>query len=391
MIIKKLVDIEKLSGGKSLDKKYYDIKIEGVSTDTRSVEKNNLFVPLVGENFDGHNFLDQARKMGAVACLWQENLPTPNIDFPFILVENTLTGLQTLAKNYRESLDKIKIIAITGSNGKTSTKDIMDGILSTEYRTKKTMGNFNNHIGLPLTLLSFDENTEIGIVEMGTDGFGQIQSLTKIASPDLAIITNIGPSHLDLLKTKDNVAHAKFEILDGLKEDGVFIYNNDDEILNKIIVEYKIKQNILTLGQNNKASFRVELEKESIDGITFSLYEKDWVGEFHLPIIGRHNIYNAGISIVIARQLGLDHDQIQKGLYKIDKTGMRNELIQKENFTILNDAYKSNPNSLLAALDTLYGIDGFSHKAVVLGNMLDLGDDIVKLHSHIGPKIDPDR
>ncbi len=388
MIVRDLKTLEKLSAGTGLQEKYQDLEIAGVSTDTREIKKDNLFVPLVGENFDGHKFIDIAIENGAKACLWQKDLDLPDLDFPFILVDDTLEALQTLAKNYRDSLD-IKIIGITGSNGKTTTKDILDGILSTSFKAQKTQGNLNNHIGLPLTLLDLDENSEVGIIEMGTDGFGQIEILTKIASPDIAIITNVGDSHLDLLKSKDNVARAKFEILDGLKEDGLFIYNNDDPSLVKVIEEYDIHQDILTFGQDPDSDFKLELIDEGLDGVKFIVSEADDSHELDIPMLGRHNIYNAGCSIIVARKLGLDYEIIQKGLYNINSTSMRNELIETDSFTILNDAYKSNPASLLAALDTLYSIDGFEHKVLVLGDMLDLGEDIVKLHKETGERIDP--
>lgn len=388
MIRKNLKEIESLSEGSNLLEKFYNINICGVSNDTRKIVKGNLYIPIIGENFDGHDFLDKAIENGASASFWQKDLPLPDIDFPLILVDDTLKGLQTLSKNYRDSLKNIKIIAITGSNGKTSTKDIMDGIISTKYKTQKTKGNLNNHIGVPLTLLSLEEDTEVAIVEMGTDGFGQIEVITRLASPDMAVITNIGSSHLDLLKTKENVARAKFEILAGLKEDGLFIYNNDDLILKEIIKEYPIHQEILTFGKDESSDFKVELLEEGLDGIDFTISQGGLLEKLHIPMIGRHNIYNTAVSVIAARKLGLNYEDIQKGLYQINKTGMRNEIIKKENFTILNDAYKSNPDSLLAALDTLYSIGGYKHKAVVLGDMVDLGKDVISLHKEIGPKLD---
>lgn len=388
MIKKTLKEIEDFSQGIGLLDKFYTRMICGVSTDSRSIKAGNLFIPLLGDNFDGHKFLNKAIENGALGTLWQKDIPMPDIDFPFILVQDTLLALQVLAKNYRNSLKNLKVIGITGSNGKTSTKDILDGILSAKYKTKKTLGNLNNHIGLPLTLLSLDEETEISIVEMGTDAFGQIETITNIANPNMAMITNIGASHLDLLGTKENVGRAKFEILSGLKKNGLFIYNKDDIVLEKIIKEYKIDQKIINFGKKDSSDFKIELLNESIDGIYFNIIENNIKHSLHIPLIGRHNIYNAAASIVVARELNMDYETIQKGLYNIDSTGMRNEIIKKDNFTILNDAYKSNPDSLLAALDTLYSIEGYKHKAVVLGDMLDLGEDIDKFHREIGPKID---
>ena len=191
MIKRNLKDIEKMAQGLELKKEYGEIFIEGVSTDSRQIKKGQLFIPLIGENFNGHKFIEKAIEKGASAALWCKDEPIPDFDFPFILVENTLIALQQLAKNYRNQLD-VKVIGITGSNGKTSTKDILASILSIKYKTKKTMGNFNNHIGTPLTILNLDEDTEMAVIEMGTDNFGQISLLTSIARPDVAIITNIG-------------------------------------------------------------------------------------------------------------------------------------------------------------------------------------------------------
>lgn len=391
MIKRKLKTIEGWAGASGLLEKYKDVEIEGVSIDTRKIIPGNLFVPIVGDRFNGHDFLDQALESGAVACLWQKDIPLPKIDFPFLLVEDSLEALQLLSLNYRKELEDLTVIGITGSNGKTSTKDILDGILSVSYRTKKTQGNLNNHLGVPLTLLDFDEETEIGIVEMGTDGFGQIELLTSLALPDIALITNIGASHLDLLKTKENVARAKFEILKGLDQEGIFLYNGDDPVLKKIIQEYEIPQRVYSFGQDESNSFRLEMLAEGREGINFKILAQDLKGQVHLPMIGPHNLYNGGASVFIGSFLGLDLDKIQEGLYHIESTGMRNEIIETDYFTILNDAYKSNPSSLLAALDTLYSIDGYKSKCLVLGDMLDLGDDIVELHREIGPKIDPEK
>lgn len=387
MIKKNLKLIEQMSKGCGLLDKFSSLQINGVSTDSRNIRKGQLFIPLKGENFDGHKFLDKAIENGAIATLWQEDLSIPDIDFPFILVEDTLQALQDLASSYRESLKNTTFIGITGSNGKTTSKDILDGVLSTKFKTQKTQGNLNNHIGVPLTILDLEEDTQVSIVEMGTDGFGQIEELTNIAKPNIAAITNIGDSHLVDLKTKDNIARAKFEILEGIGRDGIFIYNGDDPVLNKISKEFELPKKLFTFGTNEKNDFRVELLREDNESIEFRFFNSQIDYKFKLAMIGRHNIYNASLAIIIALNLGLSQEEIQKGFYKIDKTGMRNELIKKHNFTILNDAYKSNPNSLRAALDTLYSLKGYDYKYVVLGDMLDLGEEENELHRAIGENI----
>ncbi len=383
-------DIVNLSEGILENREFYNIPVEGVSIDTREINKNNLYIPIVGEKFDGHKFVLDAIEKGASACLWNKNIDIPDLDFPFILVDDTLKALQILSKNYKDSIEDLTLIGITGSNGKTTTKDIMEGVLSRKFKTYKTQGNLNNHIGVPLTLLELDKDTKIGIIEMGTDGFGQIEELTHIVNPDIAMITNIGKSHLDLLKNKENVARAKFEILDGLKSNGHFIYNNDDDTLNKVIIEYDIKQDLINYGVIESSDYRLELIEEGIEGIKFKVYEGDTSFELFLPMLGRHNMYNAACAIIVARILDLTYDEIQDGFYNIKKTDMRNDIMEAENFTILNDAYKSNPSSLLAALDTLESIKGFESKAVVLGDMLDLGDEVESIHEEVGKKIKPE-
>ncbi|MCF6460302.1 UDP-N-acetylmuramoyl-tripeptide--D-alanyl-D-alanine ligase [Clostridium sp. Cult3] len=388
MIKRRLIEIQEMAKGFNLAKEYEKVYIEGVSTDSRSIKKGQLFVPLIGENFNGHDFIEQAIEKGAAATLWSQNEPVPSEDFPFILVEDTLEALQSLAKEYRNQLD-IKVIGITGSNGKTSTKDILASLLSTKYKTQKTLGNLNNHIGTPLTILSLDEDTEIAVIEMGTDNFGQISLLTSIAKPDVGIITNIGEAHLEGLKTKENIAKAKFEILEGLNPEGLFLYCGDDPILNKTTEKISIIQKISTYGTEETNDYRCELNMVDDNGISFRLkspYEQD----YFLPMLGSHNMLNATGAIAVARYFDVPVDSIQEGLYHVEKTGMRNELVFAEGFTILNDSYKSNPASLLAALDTLYTMKQYKQKIVVLGDMLGLGEQEIKMHEDIGVKIDPE-
>lgn len=389
MIKRKLKDIELMVKGLGLKKEYEDLYIEGVSTDSRTIGKGQLFIPLIGENFNGHSFIEQAIKKGAIASLWDKSQPIPELDFPFILVEDTLIALQQLAKEYREQLN-VKVIGITGSNGKTTTKDIIASILSTKYKTKKTKGNYNNLIGAPLTLLELDEDTEVSVVEMGTDKFGEISILTSIAKPDVAIITNIGEAHLEDLKTPENIAKAKLEILEGLSKDGLFIYWGDDPILKKIIKDMVIEQKITTYGIEEPNDYQCELGLVDENGISFKLKKPD-EEDFFLPMLGKHNMYNATAAIAVARYFDIPFNLVREGLYHVEKTGMRNELVYAEGFTILNDSYKSNPSSVLAALDTLYHMDQYSQKIAVLGDMLGLGEDEIAMHENIGRKIDPEK
>ena len=387
MIVRKLKKVSEMVNGEGLNPKYENILIEGVSTDSRKIKEGQLFIPLIGENFNGHKFLEDAIKKGACATLWTKDESVPDIDFPFILVDDTLIALQQLAKEYRKQLD-IKIIGITGSNGKTSTKDILDGLLATQYKTQKTLGNFNNHIGVPLTVLDLEEDTEIAVIEMGTSDFGEIELLTSITKPHVAIITNIGEAHLQWFKTRENVAKEKLEIIKGLDSDGLFVYWGDDPILKEKIKELNIEQEILSYGIGENNNYICELDSLEENGLYFKL--KSPIEErYFLPMLGKHYMYNATGAILVARYFDIPFENIQYGLDHMNATGNRNELIKANGFSILNDCYKSNPSSLLVALDTLYNLEGFDQKIVVLGDMQGLGDTEIEMHEDVGRQIDP--
>lgn len=389
MIKRNLKTVEKMILASDLKEKYKDITINGVSIDSRKIEKDQLFIPIIGENFNGHKFIDKAIENGAIASLWNKNEPLPNIEFPFILVEDTLVALQQLAREYRKELNT-KVIGITGSNGKTSTKDILDGILSTKFKTQKTMGNLNNHLGVPLTILDLDEDVEMAIIEMGTSDFGEISLLTSIAKPNVAIITSIGAAHLDDLKTKENVAIAKLEILEDLDPKGLFVYFGDDPILKKEVEKIDIDEQVLTYGVESINDYEGKLDISDEKSISFTL-KKPNPNNFFVPMLGKHHMYNTMAAIAVARYFNIPDTSIQEGLYNIDKTGMRNELIEAEGFTILNDSYKSNPDSLLAALDTIYSLNPYEQKILVLGDMQGLGQEEIAIHEDIGLQIDPNQ
>ena len=387
MIKRNLKKIQEMCNGHGLSAEKENLLVEGVSTDSRKIYSNQLFIPLIGDNFNGHEFLNTAIKNGAIASLWNENEPLPNIDFPIILVKDTLIGLQTLAKSYRGELDT-KVIGITGSNGKTSTKDILASLLKTQYKTHKTLGNFNNHIGLPLTILNMDEDTEMAVIEIGISEFGEASLLTSIARPNVALITNIGEAHLEGLKNRENIAKAKMEILEGLEANGLFLYPGDEPILKEMIKAFSKDFDIKSFGIEKFNDFQPETKFVNETGVSF-FFKNIYSPTFFLPMLGKHQISNATAAIAIARHLGISFDNIEKGLLNVEATGMRNELVQGNGFTILNDSYKSNPSSVLAALDTLYFMENYNQKIVVLGDMQGLGNDEVKMHEEIGSELDP--
>lgn len=387
MIKRSLGQIANMIGGKLSDESYKDLIIEGVSTDSRTVSKDNLYIPLIGEVFDGRIFIKECENKGAAAFLINEDYKIKkNINIPYIKVENTEDALRDLARAYRKELD-IKIIGITGSNGKTTTKDLLTSVLSEKYKVQKTLGNLNNQIGVPKTILSLNEDTEIGVIELGTDNFGDISLTTSIAKPDIAVILNIGDSHLHNLKTREGIAKAKMEITEGLNKDGIFIYNLDDPILKKVVPTYDLDQKVLTFGQDQNADYVIKRLETNSSGVQFKHEDRVYT----VPLLGDHQIYNGGFSAMLGELLNLNESQIENGLKKVNASSNRSTILQLDGFDILDDSYKSNPQALSTGLNTCYMLGRYTNKIVVLGDMLELGDDEDKLHYEMGKKIDPNQ
>ncbi|MCC5803998.1 UDP-N-acetylmuramoyl-tripeptide--D-alanyl-D-alanine ligase [Rossellomorea vietnamensis] len=363
--------------------------VKGVSIDTRKIGSGNLFVPFKGENVDGHEFVRQAIDNGASAALWDINVPNPPEDIPVIVVEDPLLALQSLANQYRHELD-LKVVGITGSNGKTTTKDIVANLLSVKYRVHKTQGNYNNHIGLPLTILSLPQDSEVAVLEMGMSGFGEIELLSEISQPDAAIITNIGESHLQDLGSREGIAKAKLEIVKGLKPDGLFAYYGDEPLLQEGVKGIGLK-NMETFGRsesNNIYPTKIEMNNQG------SYFETSVAeGEtFFLPVLGQHNIHNALAGILIARHFGLTVEEMKEGLQSLKLTQMRMEMGEgKKGESIINDAYNASPTSMKAAIGLVSELEGFRTKILVLGDMLELGDQEEEFHQEIGHLIDQEK
>ncbi|MDO5688756.1 MAG: UDP-N-acetylmuramoyl-tripeptide--D-alanyl-D-alanine ligase [Tissierellia bacterium] len=368
-----------------------DQVICGVSKDTRTLESGNLYIPLRGEHFDGHSFLSDAIDNGATASLWARDLPIPNTHLPLILVGDPLLAMQLLAHQYRRSLP-VQVIGITGSNGKTSTKDILSPILREKYRVVENRGNENNEIGVPLTLLSMNVDTEICITEMGTERPGEIEVLTRMAEPNIAMITNVADSHLEELGSKAGVAREKLEIVLGLPEQGYFLYNSDDPILSeeaeKKFSTSEAAENfhIKSYGTRSQSDFQIQDIQVRQDEIRFSIEQE----EYQASICGRHQIYNGALAVCVARLLGLTPDQIRSGLQKVNFTGMRNEWKHYSGFDVLDDSYKANPQNLSAALDIMQTSPSYARRIAVLGDMLGLGENAAALHYAAGRSLKPD-
>jgi UDP-N-acetylmuramoyl-tripeptide--D-alanyl-D-alanine ligase len=355
-----------------------------------------LFVPLVGERFDGHDFAAGAAASGAKAMLWQKgrDIPADLPDVAFLLVRDTLAALQRLASAYRNELT-VRVVGITGSNGKTTTKDMTAALLSTQYSVLKTEGNLNNHIGLPLTLLKLDEETEVAVLEMGMSGYGEIELLTKLASPDLAIITNIGDAHMLQLGSRSGIAKAKLEIAQGLGENGLLLYNGDEPLLQEGLAAAALPEGITLRtfglgGDNEWSAEEIQLFPDRSAFTAMNRGQVSGVGTVHIPVPGRHNISNALAAIAAARVLGVPADRVRLGFQQLKLTSMRIEPSKAFNgAVILNDAYNANPTAVRAAIDLVAGLGGFRRRWLVLGDMLELGPEEEALHRGVGAYVLP--
>ncbi|MBF0710187.1 MULTISPECIES: UDP-N-acetylmuramoyl-tripeptide--D-alanyl-D-alanine ligase [unclassified Gemella] len=352
--------------------------ISGVQIDSRKINDGDLFIPFIGENLDGHSFINKARENKAAASLSLKD--DIDEDINTIYVTDSLLSIQTLARDYLTKLDA-KVIAITGSNGKTSTKDIIAEILSTKYKVHKTDGNFNNELGMPLTILAAPEDTEVLVLEMGADGFNQLNLLSDIAKPDFAVITNIGESHIEFFGDRSGIAKGKFEIISGLREDGIFIYSGDEVLLKNLVEKSSIKS--IKCGFENENDILVESYKQEYDHISFKLNIFEDIAVSKLK--GKHNILNIMYASAIAKNLGLTEDEIISSLKNLDKiTKMRLESISYgENSLIINDAYNASPTSMKAAIDVLEDLENFSYKTIILGDMYELGPSEADFHKEV--------
>lgn len=360
-----------------------DKYICGVSIDSRKVYENNLFVPIKGMTTNGHSYVNDAIKSGAAATLWNRDEPDPPSGIAVILVDDTVKALQDLACFYRNKL-KAKIVGVTGSNGKTSTKDITASILSQKFKTQKTMGNYNTEIGVPYTLLSLDEDCEAAVIEMGMERKGEIDFLTRLVQPDVGIITSVGLVHIDNFPSIEEIAKAKLEIVNGIKDNGLFIYFGDDPLIENIVNNTEIRKSIRrqTFGIKEFNTLHLKSFKEDLSGITFTVNDERF-DELYADMLGKHQSLNSMAAILAAEELGMTPEEIRQGLLKIEKTGLRNEIIKINKCTILNDCYKSNPVSINAALE-IFGLIQSQKKIVVLGDMLGYREMSRDMHYNVG-------
>jgi UDP-N-acetylmuramoyl-tripeptide--D-alanyl-D-alanine ligase len=376
-----------VGGSKTTAASPENLYIHGVSIDSRTLKEGNLFVPIVRID-DGHKYVTQAFENGAVASLWQADHVPPPEGLPLIIVKDTLRALQNLALTYRGQLD-CKVIGVTGSNGKTTVKDIVTSILSTTYNVQKTYGNLNGEYGLPLSLLEVEEDTEIVVLEMGMSNAGEMKVLSEIAKPDIGVITMIGVSHLSNLGSREGIALAKLELLEGLNPSGALIINGDEPLLTQPLMEKRIPETLsmIRFGKSHTNDYfplTVDLNSSSLS-FTMNRYSD----EFSAPLLGSHNVLNILAAIAVADRFQIIQKDIQSGLINLEITGMRMERISTpKGFLIINDAWNASPVSMRAAIETVSNLDGFNKRVLVLGDMLELGDKEIEFHEEIAKSID---
>ncbi len=373
-------------------------EVRSVVLDSRLVEEGGVFIATRGEHVDGHSFISQVFEAGVIGVICEKAPEQPK--GAYILVENSFQALKDLAEYYRSQFD-IKVVGITGSVGKTSTKEFVASVLAQKYCVLKTEGNYNNEVGLPLTVLRIREGCEIAVLEMGISDFGEMHRLSKIAKPDVCLITNIGQCHLENLGTRDGILKAKTEIFDFMQEGGQICLNGDDD---KLIAIREVRGSVPVFfgGGSNNAVYADNYENCGLVGSRAQIHMKGLAGveersfEAEIPLPGEHMLCNALAATAVGMIFGLTPGQIQAGIREVQAVDGRSHVIRTDRLTLIDDCYNANPVSMKAALDLLHMTElskapeesAYSHettrKVAVLGDMFELGADEAALHREVG-------
>lgn len=358
-------------------------KVKRICIDSRKVMEGDLFVAIDGERFDGHDFVAEAYKKGCTAVLVHKETEDSQEKIPMIRVKDTLDALQQMAKYY-VSLFDIPIVAVTGSTGKTSTKEMIAAVLSQKYNIIKNVGNYNNHIGLPLSVFNIEDEHGVAIFEMGMSALGEIDLLASIVKPDIGVITNIGLSHIENLGSQENILKAKMEITNYFDGKSKLIINYDDQYL-RLVDESLSEFEIIKIGTDKNSDFTIYNHLNlGENGIEYDIKVQSASHHIRLNVPGEHNVYNASLALAVGQMLNVDINQAIKGLKEYSGYDMRlNILNASHEMKILNDVYNASPDSMKAALDTLVSIKGNRHIAI-LSNMLEMGSFAEKYHFEIG-------
>ncbi len=356
-------------------------EIKAVTTDSRVKVNSGLFVALVGEKFDGHDYLEKAYENGAI-CALVDRVPK-DTKISYVVVDDTRKALGRISRAFKDKLRPLTV-AVTGSIGKTTTKEFIYAVLSEKYKTLKTEGNFNNDIGLPMTLLGLSPENDAAVLEMGMNHFGEIEYLSKIASPNIAVITNIGRSHIENLGSREGIRDAKLEIRKGMRHDGILILNGDEPLLEDI-------DGALYVGENNKeCDYFIENVIEGENGCAFDLsIHGEKVESITIPALGRHNVMNAAFAFAVGISAGMGEFEIRRGLMNFKNTGMRQNIYKANGRTIIADCYNASPESVKAALKVLSSTAQRSgaRKVAVLGDMKELGNYSTEAHIEVGTEV----
>lgn len=351
----------------------------GVVIDSRKVEKDFLFVAIDGENVNAHKFIPDTIEKGALCVVSHEDLG--ETDYPYILVESTGQALLDIAKLYRDSFD-VKVVGITGSVGKTSTKEMIASVVSQKYPVHKTLGNFNNEWGLPITIFEMNESHQVAILEMGVNHFGEMRRLSSVASPDICVITNIGVAHLEFFKTREGILQEKSQMIQDMKSGGSIILNGDDDLLSKMGPVKGVEPVFFGTGEDNQF-FASDLNPVGLKGTECVIHLPSGDSfKCIVPVPGIHMVSNALAGAAVGCTLGLSADEIKRGIETLPSMPGRNHIISTDKLIILDDCYNANPISTKAAIDVLTMAIG--RKVAVLGNMGELGNNEKQLHFDTG-------
>lgn len=360
-----------------------DVEVTSVSTDTRTIEKNALFIAVKGERFDGNDYIETASQSGAAAAISDRAEGSVQADVPIIYVEDSRTAQLKLARYYRDKFS-VKLCGVTGSVGKTSTKDMIYAVLSAGFNTLKTEGNFNNDIGLPRTLFRLNESYGAAVIEMGMSDRGEISALSQASKPDCAVITNIGWCHIENLKTRENILAAKLEILDGAAPDAPLIVCGDDEFLGKLTAEQTGSRNVIKYGFGEGNDVRAENIRHVESGEGFTLCYGGAEYSAKVPVVGEHHILNALAAFAVGISFGMKPEEIIPAFMLYEASGMRQKIEKRGSLTVILDCYNASPTSMKSALNVLSTFSTISgRKLAVLGDMLELGEKSRELHAEL--------
>ncbi|MCI9475145.1 MAG: UDP-N-acetylmuramoyl-tripeptide--D-alanyl-D-alanine ligase [Emergencia sp.] len=375
-----LGEIEKATDGKIISGQSKE-EIFAVCTDSRTAKAGDLFVPIVGEVHDAHKFIPQVKEKGCTAVLTAREDAVPE-GISAVLVSDTTKALQRLAAWYLERL-QLKTVAVTGSVGKTSTRDMVHAILKQKYCTGATVGNFNNDIGVPLTIFSFDDTMEAAVLEIGMDHFGEIHRLVDIIRPDIGIITNVGISHIENLGSREGIFSAKMEITDYFGKENTLVVNSSCDMLQK--AEFRGDYDVIKVSlEEDQGDYTVkDIEDFGTEGIAFTLAAEGQTYRISLQVPGAHNALNASLAVAACRKLGVSIEEAARGLVAMELTGKRLSIREAGGIKVIDDTYNAAPDSMKSALNTLVSAKG-NRKIAILGGMNELGENSAVYHQEIG-------